>query len=207
MGTGPRARSGFDLALTELVEDGRAFYVVESGSSRGAEILAEIEATPASSAETEAATRVTERTGSQMGRQLDTRGLPEMLAQSHHHRRWDEVARRCLACGNCTQVCPTCFCATVGDHLDLSGVSVERQRRWDSCFALDFSYIHGGSVRPSIRARYRQWLTHKLGTWHAQFGRSGCVGCGRCITWCPAAIDLTEEIPALRRGGTSPAPS
>ena len=133
-----------------------------------------------------------------MGRNLDTEGLKELLQANPNHPRWDEVAARCLACGNCTMVCPTCFCTTVDDTTDLSGGTAERVRRWDSCFTLDFSYLHGGSVRHSTRSRYRQWMTHKLAHWFDQFGTSGCVGCGRCITWCPVGIDITEEAAAIR---------
>jgi sulfhydrogenase subunit beta (sulfur reductase) len=87
----------------------------------------------------------------------------------------------------------------VEDVSDLSGDHLERARVWDSCFNADFSYLHGGNVRQSTSSRYRQWMTHKLGSWIDQFGMSGCVGCGRCVTWCPAAIDITEEAAALRR--------
>ena len=60
-------------------------------------------------------------------------------------------------------------------------------------------------MRGSARSRYRQWMTHKLATWIDQFGSSGCVGCGRCITWCPVGIDITEEVRAIReqRGGAA----
>src|SRR5262245_57254510 len=114
-----------------------------------------------------------------MGQQMDTDGIKELLYASYRHPRWDEVANRCLACGNCTMVCPTCFCSTVEDTTDLSGKQAERWRRWDSCFTLDFSLLGGRSVRGSTKARYRQWMTHKLATWIDQFGTSGCVGCGR----------------------------
>jgi ferredoxin len=133
-----------------------------------------------------------------MGRSLEAGDLHELLAGNLEHERWDEVASRCLTCGNCTMVCPTCFCSNVEDHTDLTGGEAERVRVWETCFSVDHAYIHGGSVRPSSRSRYRQWLTHKFGTWHDQFGSSGCVGCGRCITWCPVGIDVTEELAALR---------
>ena len=133
-----------------------------------------------------------------MGRELDTTGIRDLLLGNLEHSRWDDVAARCLACANCTMVCPTCFCTTVEDHMDLAGGAAERVRQWDSCYTMDFSHLHGGSVRSSIKARYRQWLTHKLASWIDQFGTSGCVGCGRCITWCPVGIDLTEEVAAIR---------
>jgi ferredoxin len=132
-----------------------------------------------------------------MTRAVRTEGIRELLAATLDHPRWDDVASRCLTCTNCTLVCPTCFCSTVEDVTDLTGRTAERWRRWDSCFTLGHSYLHGGSVRSTARDRYRQWLTHKLGTWIDQFGHSGCVGCGRCITWCPVGIDITEEVAAL----------
>jgi sulfhydrogenase subunit beta (sulfur reductase) len=199
MGTGPEVRSGHDLVLTELVEGGRHVFVAEAGSERGRELLAELPGTATTAAETAAAQAAVARATAGMGRTLETEGLPALLAQSQEHPHWDVVAARCLACGNCTSVCPTCFCVTTEDFTDLAAGHSRRVRRWDSCFSVDFTYIHGGNVRSSIRSRYRQWLTHKLGSWHEQFGSSGCVGCGRCITWCPAGIDITEEARALRQ--------
>jgi ferredoxin len=199
MGTGPRVQVGFDLALTELVGAAHRF-VVEVGSPRGAVLLARIAHEPASPAAEAEADDVVAATARSMGRTLDTGGIQALLARTHDHPRWDDVASRCLTCANCTLVCPTCFCTTVEDVTDVTGDHAERWRRWDSCFTMDFTHLHGGSVRASPRARYRQWLTHKLGTWIDQFGTSGCVGCGRCITWCPVGIDLTAEVRALRGG-------
>ena len=198
MKTGPKAKSGFDLALTEIIEQGRHYFVVEAGTEIGGSVLAEIAHRPADADEQTAAGRVVEKTAGSMGRSLDTNGIKELLYANLDHPRWDEVASRCLTCANCTMVCPTCFCSTIEDTTDLTGDHAERWRKWDSCFTMDFSYIAGGSVRPSAKSRYRQWLTHKLATWIDQFGSSGCVGCGRCITWCPVAIDITEEVRAIR---------
>ena len=133
-----------------------------------------------------------------MGRTVNTKGLKDLLHRTYDHSEWDAVASRCLACSNCTMVCPTCFCTTVEDITDLTGEHAERVRKWDSCFMMDSSYIFGGSVRASLKSRYRQWLTHKMATWIDQFGTSGCVGCGRCIAWCPAGIDITAEIRAFQ---------
>jgi ferredoxin len=198
METGPQVESGFDLALTELLDETRHDFLVEVGSDNGATLLASLPHRSASNADLAAAAAIVARTQSQMGRSLDTNGIKELLQANPNHPRWDDVAERCLTCGNCTMVCPTCFCTTVEDHSDLSGNTAERVRKWDSCFTLDFSYIHGGSVRKTGSARYRQWITHKLASWIDQFGTSGCVGCGRCITWCPVGIDITEEAAAIR---------
>ena len=197
MDTGPRAEAGFDLALTELL-DGDHRFLVEVGSERGEEVLAEVGSRQATDQDSDAAEAVSERCASQMGRELETEGIKELIYRNVEHPRWDEVSERCLSCGNCTLVCPTCFCHSVDDAGDLAGTESERIRRWDSCFGLEHSYVHGGSVRASVPSRYRQWMTHKLATWIDQFGTSGCVGCGRCITWCPVAIDITEEAAVIR---------
>ncbi len=198
MGTGPRADDGFDLALTELIEDDGSVFVVEVGSELGQEVLGSIEHRPSSDHEVQRADAVSEAAAQQMGRAMDTTDIKELLYRNRRHPQWDDVGDRCLTCGNCTMVCPTCFCSTVEDTSDLSGAVAERHRIWDSCFTEDFSYVSGGSVRTSYPGRYRHWMTHKLGTWIDQFGTSGCVGCGRCITWCPVGIDITEEVRAIR---------
>jgi len=199
MNTGPKATFGFDLALTEVLEAGRHYFVVEVGTELGAEILREVPHKAASEEEKATAERIVAKAAGQMGRTMDTTGIKDLLYRNYENPRWDDVAKRCLTCGNCTMVCPTCFCVTVEDLTDLTGEHAERWRKWDSCFTMDFSYIHGGSIRASAMARYRQWMTHKLATWIDQFGTSGCVGCGRCITWCPVAIDITEEASAIRQ--------
>ena len=194
MKTGPRCHSGFDVALTELDRG----FVVESGSERGEEILASLDLLPATEADLQLAEVERQQAVDQQTRKLPREEVRDLLMNNLHHPRWDEVAERCLSCTNCTQVCPTCFCSSVQEVTDLDVTRVERQRTWDSCFNFDFSYMNGGVVRNSVRSRYRQWLTHKLATWHDQFDSSGCVGCGRCITWCPVGIDLTVEVAAIR---------
>jgi ferredoxin len=198
MDTGPKASDGFDLALTEIVGNGDTSFVVEAGTAAGRDVLAGLPHRHAGENECQAADAVVAAAAADMGRHMRTDDMHDLLVDNMNHPRWDEVADRCLSCGNCTMVCPTCFCSTVEDSSDLSGLETARSQRWDSCFTMDFSYIHGGSVRASTRSRYRQWMTHKLATWQDQFGSSGCVGCGRCITWCPVGIDITEEVRAIR---------
>jgi ferredoxin len=195
MQTGPRAQTGYDLALTEL-PDGA--LLVEVGSEKGERAIGHLTGRRATEADLAQAQAISEAAARQMGRTLPTDGLQALLYANYDHPQWERVAQRCLSCGNCTLVCPTCFCTTMEDTTDLTGAMAERIRSWDTCFGNDFSYIHGGAVRTNTRARYRQWLTHKLATWVDQFGSFGCVGCGRCITWCPVGIDITEEVAAIR---------
>jgi len=206
MGTGPVPDKGFDLALTELLDQDGHRFLISAGTSRGEDVLDELatratgdEVLRAARADRDAARKVGKTAAGRMGRSLDTDGIRDLYANAEHPR-WEEVASRCLACTNCTLVCPTCFCTSVEDASDLSGTQTQRWRLWDSCFTNDYSYLHGGSVRSSTSSRYRQWATHKLASWVDQFGTSGCVGCGRCITWCPAAIDITAEVGAIRSG-------
>jgi sulfhydrogenase subunit beta (sulfur reductase) len=198
MDAGPQVGPGYDLALTEVVESERHYFVVEVGSDRGAGVLAELPHRLATEAEQGQAAAIVAATAGQMGRTLRTGDLKELLYRNFDHPHWDAVAARCLACGNCTMVCPTCFCHTVEDTTDLTGEHAERWRKVDSCFTTSFSFISSGSLRTSVKARYRQWLTHKLASWVDQFGTFGCVGCGRCITWCPVGIDITAEVASLR---------
>ncbi len=214
MGCGPTAGPGFDLALTEVGDR----FAVEAATEAGAAVLREIGERTAlmllSADEAAAVREVPVRLGEAMHarqpqdgeprpRSLDTDGIRDLLFDNLAHPRWAEVADRCLSCANCTLVCPTCFCSSVTEVTDLTGDEVSRERHWASCFTLEHSQMHGGNARPTTASRYRQWLTHKLAGWIDQFGTSGCTGCGRCITWCPVGIDITEEVAAIRQ---SPAP-
>ncbi len=198
MGTGPDVNEGYDIALTEVLSGKLHYFLAEAGSDEGSEVLAALAARDARDEEVVAARRLVVHATDQMGRKLETDGLKELLYANLENPYWVEIGERCLSCTNCTMVCPTCFCSTVEDRQDLDGSGAERVRTWDSCFTLDFSYIHGGAVRSSASARYRQWLTHKMASWQDQFDSIGCVGCGRCITWCPVGIDITKEVAAIR---------
>jgi len=194
MNTGPQCSTGFDLALTELDQG----FTVQVGSPQGQQILSHVPIHMAASDQIEHAEVARGRAVAEITKRLDTTDIRNLLSGNPDHPRWSEVANRCLSCTNCTMVCPTCFCNSVVDVSDLAGDHVDRVRQWDSCFNSPLSYMNGGLVRGDIRSRYRQWLTHKLATWIDQFDTSGCVGCGRCITWCPVGIDLTEEVAAIR---------
>lgn len=198
MNTGPKADRGFDLSITEVINPDEHYFVVETGSEKGKEVLDHVDSISASAEQISKAEAGIENAARNMGRSLDTAGIKEMLFNNMEHPQWNDVAARCLTCANCTMVCPTCFCNNIEEVNDISGNHTERWRNWDSCFSLDFSKVAGGNFRTSPKARYRQWMTHKLSSWIDQFGTSGCVGCGRCITWCPVGIDITKEVKAIQ---------
>lgn len=196
MGTGPSPAAGFDLSITEFAHGPCHEFLIAAGSPAGEVVLGRLDGRPVTDADEQARQRQHARAETRMGRHLDPAD-PPVAAAAPTHARWAEIGERCLACGNCTMVCPTCFCNRTTDRTDLVGDQAERWRVWDSCFGADFSSLHGTPVRAATSDRYRQWLLHKLVTWHDQFGTSGCVGCGRCISACPVGIDLTAEVKAL----------
>lgn len=214
MGTGPCVNENsviHDLELTELVRpDADPLYLARSAGERGAAVLEQVAArcrvAPADVAAVDREANSFDEARAAMATHLDTDGLREVLLGAVDDPAWDSVADRCVACANCTAVCPTCFCTSPNDVTDLEGV-VHRSRVWDSCFDLEFSRVGPQPMRASVAARYRQWLLHKLSTWHDQFGGAGCVGCGRCITWCPVGIDLTAEAETLREQAGAGAPT
>lgn len=197
MHTGPAVTTGYDLALTERLGASGHAFLVEVGTEQGARILAQVPQRQATAEDVDQARAEVACAAGRMGRHMPEVDLRDLLRQSRESPHWDDVASRCLTCANCTMVCPTCFCTTTEDVTDLTGEHAERWQHWASCFDVDFSYLHGGSVRTTAASRYRQWISHKLSTWHDQFGSSGCVGCGRCIAWCPAGIDITAEVARL----------
>ncbi len=202
MDSGPRAKGGFDICLTEFDD----YFLVEAGSKKGEAIVQQLPVRTATKSENTELTEGIKNSQQQMGRTLNTDGLPELLFGNLNHPQWDKVGESCLACGNCTSVCPSCFCYSVDETADLGDGPAQRERSWDSCFSQDHSKIHGATFQPKIKDRYRQWLTHKFAAWQSQFGSSGCVGCGRCIAWCPVGIDPTEQIAAIQQDAAEPVP-
>ena len=203
MGTGPEVRAGADVVLSELADG----FVVRVDSDAGAQIVEPLGLRPAAPDEVGRAAVQVAAVRTAIGDPVPTAGLPERLRAALDHPRWAEVAERCLACANCTLVCPTCFCTSVGVASDLDGLNGSTEREWDSCFSLGFGRVAGdANFRPKVRDRYRQWLTHKFSTWFDQFGSSGCVGCGRCIAWCPVGIDVREELQAIAPAGAPSGP-
>ncbi len=203
--SGPEAKSGFDLAITEMIIDNDHSFLIEAGSKSGLKVLKELDIKKASADLINIEIQKLDSAKNNMGRKLNTTNLKDLLLENLNHPHWEDIAKRCTSCGNCTMVCPTCFCSNIEDVTSLDGVENERVRSWDSCFSMEYSYIHGGAVRASIKSRYRQWMTHKLASWQEQFDTLGCVGCGRCIVWCQVGIDITKETQTIQKQVTAQA--
>lgn len=184
--------SGADIVLTELQHG----FLISTGTDQGEKILLNLSLQDSTKEQLAESESIAANAANQK-RQLPAIDISSQLMKELDNDAWHNIAARCLSCGNCTLVCPTCFCHSENDVAELDGKTSSHYRDWDSCFSQGHSYIHGITIRSETSQRYRQWLTHKFSSWHDQYGRSGCVGCGRCITWCPAGIDVTESITQL----------
>lgn len=198
-GDGPTAQQGYDIAMSELDQG----FLLRSATPAGREILDSLSLPEASETQVAEADLQQKQAAARQSRKMPPGDLRDSVFARQDSPHWDEVAERCLACGNCTAVCPSCFCSSYEAQPSLDGNESGQKRLWDSCFNFGHSNLHGHAVRDNIGLRYRQWLTHKVAGWYDQYGRSGCTGCGRCITWCPVGIDLTEELSHLLDGEAS----
>lgn len=194
MNTGPEVKQGYDINLSEIILPNEHYFLCQAGSTTGEALLKALQSEPITIQDQEHKSAMISQTAANMGRTLDTHQIKEKLYAAHDHAHWDTIAETCINCANCTMACPTCFCSKIEDTGNLEQTEASRTKIWDSCFSQSHSYIHDAYVRPGANHRYRQWMTHKLASWYDQFDTSGCVGCGRCITWCPVGIDITEEI-------------
>ncbi len=191
--TGPAPSDGYDLRLDELDEG----FLITAGTARGEQLLQPLPLAPVTAAQRQRVALQLQQSAAQQQRRLPSAQQCRSLGDLPDAPVWQQIAERCLGCGNCTASCPSCFCHRQQPEAQLDPQQAIQQRLWDSCFSTAHSQLHGVAVRNGVRERYRQWLTHKLSGWWQQFGEGGCVGCGRCITWCPVGIDLTVEVARL----------
>lgn len=189
--------SGFDLFLSDIGDH----YLVLVGTSRGDDIVMMTGSlleppTPADFAEYKRRSvtrRAAYRTHVELG------DLPEILEMEYHSPVWEELGARCLSCGSCSMVCPTCYCFDVCDEVALGGRTGQRVRTWDSCLFKTHALVAGGeNFRESRASRVKFRFYHKQRGFVAEYGRPSCVGCGRCSTMCPAGIDITTVIQMIR---------
>ncbi len=131
---------------------------------------------------------------------VEIRDLPEIFEMEYQSAMWNEIGERCLSCGSCSMVCPTCYCFDVADDVELGSVAGNRTRWWDSCLFSSHALVASGeNFRPSRPSRVKNRFYHKQRGFVAEYGRPSCVGCGRCLSACPVGIDMIEVVERLRR--------
>ncbi len=131
--------------------------------------------------------------------EVEIRDLPEIFEMEYDSSLWNRVGDRCLSCGSCSMVCPTCYCYDVADDVELGSRNGGRSRSWDSCLFSTHAMVAGGeNFREGRDSRVKFRYYHKQRGFVAEYGRPSCVGCGRCIEACPVKIDISEVISQLR---------
>jgi sulfhydrogenase subunit beta (sulfur reductase) len=184
------AERGFDLALTDLND----FFIVWVGSSLGDDMIRECpELVDENVGHADLVKYVEWRKHreSSFTMEMDFTGMPSVMELSWSDPIWEELGEKCLSCGACTIVCPTCPCFTVLDEIQLNRTEGKRIRQWDSCMFREYSMVAGGhNFRESRAARLKLRFTHKLQAFVGKFGEPACVGCGRCIGACPVDIGI-----------------
>jgi ferredoxin len=196
VGTGPhlKAQSGYDIVLTDFEED----YLVELKSARSFELF-NLKGKKAGPGVWKGKSKKEESLLKSFKKIIDVKGIDDLFMKNLDHHVWAETAdERCLSCSNCVMVCPTCFCYDIVDEMSMDLTEVRRFRQLDACQDLRFAAVHGGNFRGTRASRLRQFVMHNL-NYTSQYGLIKTVGCGRCITWCPTKIDLTEMAKEIQR--------
>lgn len=189
---------GFDLFFVNLEE----FYLVWVGSSRGYDMIREREEffeENVSHEDIDKYVKWREKRNAKFEQKIDFNNMPDLMELSYNSEIWNYFAGKCLSCGQCTMVCPTCNCYTVTDVFDVTNEAKgKRNRMWDSCMFVDYSLVAGGhNFRGTRQDRLKLWYTHKLKSFGHEYGRPGCVGCGRCVETCPVDINVITVSTAL----------
>jgi sulfhydrogenase subunit beta (sulfur reductase) len=184
------AEGGFDLALTVLEDK----FLVWVGSSLGDDMTRacpELIDENVGHEDLEEYIKWREKRESSFRLEMDFTGMPSIMELCWDNPIWDELGEKCLSCGACTIVCPTCPCFNVIDEINLKRTEGERMRQWDSCMFREYSMVAGNhNFREARAARLKLRFTHKLQAFVGKFGEPACTGCGRCIDTCPVDIDI-----------------
>ncbi|MDA8409540.1 MAG: 4Fe-4S dicluster domain-containing protein [Treponema sp.] len=195
-GTGPFAQRGFDLQLVDLGGE----YLVEVGSGKGESFILAHSAFFASGDGRERAAEAVKRDATAtLGPGVDFDKALRLMVTGDFEKNFARIGERCVYCGACLYVCPTCTCFNVVDRAD--GGSGSRMRTWDGCVFEGYTReASGHNPRPSKTARTARRYEHKLKYDPLVAGRSGCVGCGRCLDSCPVGIGMSKFIREVADG-------
>jgi ferredoxin len=197
-----RVSEGFDLMLTDI-EDG---FTVEIGSERGEALLARHGKTRMATASEQQKTVIFQTVVSEIckenGLKVPKGEIPGLLERSNDSTVWEEKGGKCLSCGTCIMVCPTCYCFDVLDEVTLDLSTGERVRRWDGCMLEEFAKVASGeNFRESKTSRYRHRFYKKGLYLFRRLDDIACVGCGRCSTGClPDIADPADVFNRLHEG-------
>ncbi len=190
---------GFDLFFSDVGEG----YVVRVGTSLGDDMVLAAGSLFGEMDETVIAQfkRRSRERQQRFSREVKIFDLPEIMDLEYENEIWRELGEKCLSCGSCSMVCPTCYCYDVYDQMYLDGGGGERIRSWDSCLFKEYAQVAGGhNFRGERAARIKNRHIHKQRAFVAEYGRPACTGCGRCIAACPAGIDIRSVIDQLWSG-------
>ena len=191
-------KSGYDIMLTEIAKDQ---YIVVPNTDSGKRI---IELYPelfedATEEHFDKYVRTLELKENNFKKYILVEGLPSELEDKFESRAWKKYTKECLFCGSCTFVCPTCYCYNVRDKISIDLEHGIRLREWDSCYYPEFARVAGGhDFRHEKERRFRYRYLHKFIDIPRRYNVEGCVGCGRCITYCPADIDVRDVLEDVR---------
>ena len=192
---------GFDVFFNDIGQS----YLVDVISDRGREALAGIKTQAVTEIDRAEARKAQERCSSHPGRKLKPQAssLALLAKDGENLPLWDELAKRCLACGTCNLVCPTCYCFDVRDDVELDLQHGKRERFWDSCQLDEFAQVAGGeSFRKDRKNRQKHRFNRKFRYLVTEYGAPFCVGCGRCSRQCVAKIDIAEIANDLEKAVT-----
>jgi len=182
MGTN-KVKTGYDLLLSEV----KNFYKLESYSKRGKTFLKYFKRY-----------KTLKPKKLKNLRKFDSKNIERRILKIFNHKKWGEIASKCLSCGACNVVCPTCYCFSVSDEVSFEETSGERKRFWSFCMLQEFSRVAGDVIfRRTREERCKQFVFHKLSYFKESYGKHLCVGCGRCIDICPAGIDFFKEVEGM----------
>jgi len=190
----PHGKEGTDVHITDMGDS----YYVETKSPKG-EALIKGQSSLFSEASEEDKKKVEDlekQVTAKLPGKIDTGKIKENLDHVFEHKVWDTVSAKCVHCGACAYLCPTCHCFDITDEGNYE--EGKKFRCWDACMAGHFTRMAGGhNPRNAVKTRYRQRIYHKFNYYKKNFDTIACVGCGRCITECPTGMDLVKTLQTL----------
>ena len=194
----PYPTGEYDMNLSKV--DGG--FVVDTGSERGAEIVSKHKEFFSGAADGQVEERERNREAISLALEEQAEGLRidadlrKITSEGFEDDVWEEEAGRCVECGACNFICPTCHCFILSDHA--GGKGYERMKRWDACQYAGFTRVAGGaSVLQRRSERLRNRYDKKFIFFPALMDRYACTGCGRCVSACPGKIDIREILKVL----------